>query len=108
MSLVRGRVAEAFSLSDRTLVRDMNLATALKERTQIESETSACSLRSLGFCKSAEFYKYVYFKQTTTIKLSICVFRSRDNVPFTACCACDFFGRRRATDHRHWIPNEHT
>jgi hypothetical protein len=44
-----GEVAKASLFGDRTLVENMNLAKAFKERIQIELVTNACSSRSLGF-----------------------------------------------------------
>jgi hypothetical protein len=46
-------VGKASSLGDQILVKNMNLATALKERTKIEFEMSACSLRNFAFGENA-------------------------------------------------------
>jgi hypothetical protein len=48
-----GEVGRAPSLRDQILVKNMNLATALKERAKIEFEMIACSLRNFAFCESA-------------------------------------------------------
>jgi hypothetical protein len=73
MSSVWRKVAKAFSLGDLTLVMNMNLATALKERKQIENYMFFAQSWLLRERRA----KHPRLEQTITIKMSICVFHKR-------------------------------